>query len=44
VVGNMSAEQVRVCRNLINERFAVRKLKPEAGAATGFFTFRFKVE
>ncbi|GAB2941644.1 hypothetical protein GCM10027048_02590 [Hymenobacter coalescens] len=44
VGGNMSAEQVRVCRNLINERFGVRKLKPEAGPATGFFTFRFKVE
>lgn len=44
VGGNMSAEQVRVCRSLIQERFGVRKLKAEAGPATGFFTFRFKVE
>ncbi|OON67610.1 hypothetical protein [Hymenobacter sp. CRA2] len=44
VGGNMSAEQVRICRDVLNEQLSVRKLKPEAGAATGFFTFRFKVE
>ena len=42
VSGNMSAEQARVCRDLILERFTVRKTKPQAGAATGFITFRFK--
>ncbi len=44
VSGNMSAEQVQVCRNLIMEKLTVRKTRPQAGAATGFITFRFKDE
>lgn len=44
VGGNMSSEQVNVCRDLILHRFSVRKTRPQAGSATGFFTFRFKEE
>ena len=44
VSGNMSAQQVEACRSVILEKLTVRKTRPQAGAATGFITFRFKDE
>lgn len=44
VAGDLNAEQDRLCRQHILQQFTVRKTRPDAAAATGFFTFRFRVE
>jgi hypothetical protein len=42
VGGNMSAEQVRLCRIALLKQLETRKLKPDAGPATGFIVYRFR--
>jgi hypothetical protein len=44
VAGTMSAKQVKLCRQHILKRFTLRRTRPDAGAATGYFTFRYRVE
>lgn len=44
VAGTMSAKQTRLCQQHILEQFTVRRTRPDAGAATGYFTFRYRAE